>query len=196
MRHAVRVLALLALAPALVIGSSAFSADRVGARAVTASIVGDASAYLSLVETPGAPHRCFVEQDPVTGRLVLSFSTATDECHVDSNGQGLSGGDASGRHSRYSFHDILQLTNKGTKSANVWVNATTTSAGGSALHVARATSANSLTDASYFASSAAHVTLAPGSSLYLGVRVDSGSLVSTQRVEGSITVTGRASLGA
>jgi hypothetical protein len=58
----------------------------------------------------------------------------------------------------------------------VWANATTSSAGGSSVMVAKEADAGQMTDSDYAASSGTSLVLAPGEDLYIGVRVHGGTL--------------------
>lgn len=197
MRLAVRLLALVALAPALIVGSSAFSVDKVGDRALTATIVGDASAYVALEPNPDSSHKCFATQSGTTGKVVIAFASVTSTCHAAGTGLGIGNGAASGKYSRYAFHDILRVTNKGTKTILVWANATLDAGQTTgALEVAKSSTAWSMTDSSYAASSATALTLTPGSAIFLGVRVNSGELAAGSTLQGTILVTAHDTLGA
>lgn len=191
-RRAFSLLALAALALAGLQAASAYNRADVAPRAVTASVVADSAAYLALAKNGASPHRCFVSESGTTGRLSISFG-ATTGCGSDGGGTGINAGSASdaAKRGRYAFHDLLLVTNKGTKTVKVWANATTSSGSSSLLEVAKKTASGAMADADYAASSATALTLAPGATAYVGVRATSGTLTSGS-VTGSITVEGRA----
>lgn len=173
-----------------VLASAAFTAGDLAPRTIQVSVVADASAYLGVGANPATPHACFV--DVTNGKLSLDFDATTSGCTFNGGGLGINGGDGSdaSKYGRYAFHDILRVKNQGVKTALVWVNATTTSAGGSALTIAGKTSPGAMTEADY-SGAVGPFTLAPGSSAYVGVRVLSGTLQSASFVTGTLTFEGR-----
>lgn len=178
------------LAAAALVGADAFTAADAAPRDVVAEVVSDGDAYLALAADPTSPHECFVA--PLAdGRLSVSFG-ANAGCA--GAGSGINGANAAGGEGRHTFHDLLVLTNQGTKAARVWVNATTTSASGSLLEVAAKTTSGSMAAADYGTARGPHV-LQPGESLHLGLRVSSGQLAPPASVTGRLSVEARAALG-
>lgn len=190
MRAAVQVTLAAALVVGGILASTAFS-RATQTRDVTVRLVGDASAYLKLAANPSSPHKCFVAT--TNGVTSIGFASIGATCASQGAGTGLNPGDGAtgASHARYAFHDLLLVTNQGTKSVLLWVNATTSSAGSSSVLAAGKTTAGGMTDADYAASLGPY-TLATGASLYLGVRVDTGSLAAGSHVFGNLTLTARA----
>lgn len=187
MRGALWGMVLVALALSVSLGSSAFNYATT-ARAVQVVVAGDAAAYLGIAAMSDSPHRCFV--DTADGKLSITFDTPSTGCGAGT-GTGINAGDGStsGKYSRYAFHDILQLTNKGQTTLFLWVNATTDTGSESALDVALEPSAGQMTDAKY-STAEALTGWTIGSNAYVGVRVKSGML-SSGSVTGTLSVEAR-----
>lgn len=191
MRLALKLFVLAALVPSLVLGSAAFSKGSTGGRTITVDVVGDAAAYLAVVANPSSPHTCFAPEQtsPSTesGKLKIDFGSAAS-C-AGGTGTGVNAGDSGGKRVRYAFHDLLKVTNKGTRTILVWVNATTTTtSSGQVIHVAKSATTGQMTDSDslYSATSATPLTLTVGSSGYVGVRLKTGSLASGS-IAGTVT---------
>lgn len=191
MRLAVLLLAAAGLAPALIAGAGAFNAGSVAARTIQVSIATDANAYLSLAANAASPHDCFVDVS-AGGKASITFDTVAAGCS-EGTGTGIAQGDGSdaAKYSRFAFHDILTVTNKGTKPILFWVNATTTSAGGSSIEVAKRPTSGAMSDGDYAATSATSETLAVGAIGYVGVRVKTGTLISGNNVQGAVSIDAR-----
>jgi len=191
-RAAVWALVLAALAPAALLGASAYEAAQLEARGVVVEVVADAAAYLAVAANGDHAYDCLVaEQD---GRLVITIGALTG-CADPGAGTGINAGDGSdaAKWSRYAFHDLLVATNKGTTTALLWVNATTdANAAGALLDTAKEASAGTMTDADYAATSATPLTLAVGESAFVGLRAISGTLTAGNFVEGTLTIVSRA----
>jgi hypothetical protein len=188
MRRAFQLLVALGLLVVGIHGSSAFNRE-VASRAIGVSIVGDGSAYASVVANPSSPHKCFVTTS--SGRTVIGFGSIGATCSSNGGGTGLSPGDGSSgwRRSRFAFHDLLLVKTNGPKPLYFWVNATTSSAGSSKLDVAVKSSAGAMSESDYRASSATSFrVLASDPGLYVGVRVDTGSLGENALVFGNVTI--------
>lgn len=191
MRLARSLLILAALLGAGVFGSAAFNAADATPRHVTVDVVADADAFLAFGGY--GDHRCFVKST-AGGAIALDFGAVSAPCVVSGGGSGLNEnapGDAS-RVTRFSFHDLLLVTNKGTKPVHLFVNATTQSGGGSLVEVAKASSAGVMTDASYAATSGTAVVLGVGNSAYVGVRLSVGTLNAASDVDGKLRIVARA----
>lgn len=190
MRPALRLLLLAGMLPALFVGASAYQSSQLAPRGVAVQVVGDATAYLGVAATPAHAYACLVTQDP-SGSVVVRIDGLEAGCAVAGSGAGINAGDGAtaAKYSRYAFHDLLRLTNKGTQSIRVWVNATTDANGAGALvEAARKTTAGAMTDADYSANAAAPITIAVGSHAYVGVRVKSGTLVAGNSVDGALVL--------
>jgi hypothetical protein len=187
MRLALRLLCLAGLLPALAVGVSAFDFSDGGARAVSVTISGDAAAYLSVAERDG-PNDCFVTESGASGKISISFASAAG-CDAAGAGTGINAavGNGAGNFTTYAFHDLLLVTNKGTRAIAFWANATSTSG---TLDVAKAGTLGTMTGASYAASSATPLSIAVGSTAYVGVRVNTTTLQSGS-VSGSVDLVAR-----
>src|SRR5205823_3405386 len=133
MRAAFLAFVAAALFTAGVFASFAFNDAGVAQRSIAFNVVGDASAYVKLAGN-GA-HACFVQQDAATGKTSFSFG-ATTGCSSAGAGTGVNAGSGT-KFSRYSFDDVLKVTNAGQKTALVWVNASTATAGANWINVAK-----------------------------------------------------------
>jgi hypothetical protein len=153
--------------------AAAFDAADTGARAVSAEVVGDSAAYLALQANGNSPHRGFVSQLS-TGKVSVAFGSG------NAAGTGINAG------SVYYFDDLLNLTNQGTTSVKVQVQATSTTG---SLLVCTATSTATMTNACYAATHpTTPVTLAVGAKLYVGLSTDATSLASGQQVAGTLKI--------
>lgn len=185
MRLAVRLLCVAALIPAFALASSAFSYAETGARAITVALVGDAAAYLAIEANSASPFDCVVTEQtsPASenGKLKIDLSALSGTCSGNGGGTGINAGGGGSKSVRYAFHDLLQVTNKGTNSVLVWVNSTPNSgSSGASVHVAKHASTGQMTDSDslYMASNPASVALGVGEDLFVGVRVMPGTLTS------------------
>ncbi|GEM_PF-3235276 len=192
MRRALQLLLAAALLVAGAASSSAFNREK-ASRNVTVNLVGDGSGYLAVAANPSSPHKCFVSTS--NGRTLLSFGAIGATCSSQGAGNGVNSGDGAtgAQHSRYAFHDLLLVTNEGTKRVVLWVNATTSSGGSSRVDVAMKASSGAMSDSDYATSLATPITLTTGSSAYVGVRVDTGSLGAGSSVFGNLTLEARLS---
>lgn len=191
MRVALRLLLLAGIAPALLVGAGAYNAAQTSARAIGAEVVTDATSYLSVTANGAHAYDCLVSQ--TAGRLAIALD-ALDGCDVAGGGAGISAGDGSDatKYSRYAFHDLLVVTNKGTRPVNLWVNASVATGGSGALiEAAKEATTGQMTDADYAATSATALPLAVGGVAYVGVRVKSGTTTAGTDITGTLTLVGR-----
>lgn len=191
MRLALRLLLLAGLAPVLFLGAGAYQAAELEGRSIGVSIVTDGVAYLAVSANPAHAYDCLVST--VDGKVSVAIDALDAGCASAGAGLGIPAGDGStaAKYSRYAFHDLLLVTNKGTRAIKVWVNATTeTNANGAVLDVAKKATSATMVDADYAASSATSLDLAVGASGYVGIRANSGTMTAGQ-LDGTIVVTGR-----
>lgn len=145
-----------------VYGAEAFNGADTGTRSVTATVVGDSAAYLSLSGRDG-PWNRFVSEDETTGLVSVTFGGP----YAD----GPSGSGVNPK-STYYFDDILQVVNQGNDT--VYVQAV-----GGTFTVCLGTSVGNMTNACYGASSPATASaLAVGSAAFLGIGIDSSAIAS------------------
>lgn len=188
MRSAVKILILLALLPAIAVGSSAFNRAALDPRSIVTAIVDDDVAYLKLAGY--GRHACFVDL-LANGSAEIHFDKPATGCYALGAGEGVNAGSGT-RYSRYAFHDVLSITNAGGKDVRVWVNVTTTSVSGSAVEVAKEDAPSLMTDSDYYAStSATALTIPVGDAGYVGVRVKGGTLTAGNDVTGWVTIDAR-----
>lgn len=194
MRVALLLCCLAGLVPLGLVGAGAFNYAEVSPRTVSVTLATDADAYLALSANAASPHDCFVTVS-AGGKASVSFDAVDAGCSAGT-GAGIAQGDGStgSKYSRYAFHDILKVTNKGTRPLLLWANASTTSGGSSLVEVAKRSAAGAMSDGDYVTSSATPLDpLTVGSTAYLGIRVKSGTLTSGNDVLGTITIEARRS---
>lgn len=182
--------AALALAALAVQTTLAFNFGDVAPRTVRVDLVGDSAAYLAISANGASKHTCFVTQD-ANGKLTVSMG-AIASCPGGGAGTGINPGvSADSRVTRYAFHSLLNVTNKGTKTVQVWANTTTTSGSSSLLDAAIKADGVSMSDSDYATTTASPLTLAPGQVLQIGLRASTGSLGAGSPVTGTLNVTAR-----
>lgn len=193
MRAGARPFWWMAAAALAILGFQAVSAFQYGdltPRTVRVDLVADGSAYVALSANGASAHRCFVSVDG-NGKLSVSMG-AIASCPGGGAGTGINPGvSADSRSTRYAFHGILNVTNQGTKTVKVWVNATTTSGSSSLLETALKATGQTMADADYAASTATPLSLTPGQTLHVGLRATTGSLTAGSPVTGTIQVVAR-----
>jgi hypothetical protein len=163
---------LVAVVAAGFLAASAFNAASTGTRTVSASVVGDSSAYLALAVRAASAHAGFVSTSG--GKVVVSF------------GSGVATGTGINPEGTYYFDDLLTITNQGTVSVNVVV-ASAATAGTVKACVKTATGAM---DNTCYSTSTTSTALAVGSVLYVGIMTQANSVASGSTVSGTIEVTG------
>lgn len=192
MRAALRLLLLAGIAPALLVGAGAYNAARTDARAIAVAVVSDSDAYLSVAANGAHAYDCVVSE--AAGKLAITLGALDAGCASAGAGAGINAGDGAdaAKRSRYAFHDLLVVTNKGTRALDLWVNATVDANGaGATIEAAKEATTGQMTDADYAASTATPLALAVGGVAYVGVRVDSGTTTAGTDVTGTLTLTAR-----
>ncbi|HUR69793.1 MAG TPA: hypothetical protein VM370_11165 [Candidatus Thermoplasmatota archaeon] len=171
MSRALVTVLLIGLAGASLYAAEAFNAADTGTRSVTATVVGDSSAYLALSARTASPWNKFVSEDATTGLVSVSFAGPLT---------GGASGSGVNPKSIYYFDDILQLTNQGN--ATVYLQVVASASGSNGLKVCYETSVAAATcnnNAAYATTHPASASsLAVGSSAYLGLAVDSSAITS------------------
>lgn len=162
MRISFLTFTVVALIASTMTAASAFNYASLSGRTVSATIVADNNAYLAIA-SQDADHACFVNVDGTTGKIDVVF----DNGCAAQTGSGINPG------STVYFHDLLKITNKGTK-AITFLQANLTGTGGdfkisikSATGQMRVSTPGDWVDDPTWTSS-----IAPGSSIYLGFKVD------------------------
>lgn len=152
----------VALIAAGAFGSSAFNYAVLQPRNVIANIVSDnGTAYLS-ISPQDSNYACFVAY--TNGVIDVTWDAGTN-C----NGGGGSGVNP---YSTYYFHDVLKITNKGTKTlTHLWLNMSTDTA----ITIQYATSAGTMTTDGTYAQALDITSLAVGSSVYIGYKIDASA---------------------
>ncbi len=152
----------LALLAAGAFGSSAFNYAVLQPRNVIANIVSDnGTAYLSIAPQD-SNYACYVGY--TNGVIDVTWDGGSS-C----NGGGGSGVNA---YSTYYFHDVLKITNKGTKTiSDLWLNMSADTA----ITIQYATSAGSMTTSGTYAQALDIQNIAVGSSVYIGFKIDASA---------------------
>ncbi|MCA1814398.1 MAG: DUF1102 domain-containing protein [Halobacteriales archaeon] len=171
MRSPFQLFLLVIALAAGVYAASAFNAASTSTRAVSASVVGDSAAYLALSANGASAHAGFVTQAG-SGKIGISF------------GSGVATGTGVNPDATYYFDDLVNITNQGTASVKVQVNATATSG---TVKVCLKTTTGAMDNSCYTAATT-QVTVAVGSKLFLGVMVQANALSSGSSVSGTIQV--------
>lgn len=177
MRNAMKLLIVLALLPTLAVGSSAFNRSAVAPRDVVTVTVDDDDAYLKL--SGYGRHACFVTMQ-TNGSAQIHLDKPSTGCWALGAGEGINVASGASYYSRFSFHDILAVTNTGGKPIIVWVNSTLSSAGPSTFEIAKKDTAATMADTDYYAgTSATTLTLPTGDSGYVGIRMRGATTIGT-----------------
>lgn len=137
--------------------AAAFSAASTGARTVTATVVGDSAAYLQVSSNGAGAHKSFVSTTGSPAKIVIDFASATGV-----TGTGIN------PDSTYHFDDLLNITNAGTSSVSVRVNATSTSG---VVQVCYKATTGQMANSCY-STSAGPLTLAVGGTDHVGISVN------------------------
>lgn len=150
--------AVVAIVMAGLFGVTAFNYGTVGARTVTMTIVQDDAAVIAIAKNDPV-YDCYSSFDGATGKISIAFTS------------GCSGG-ATGLNaaSIYYFHDIIKITNKGQKDwQRLWVNSSDPLL---TLNMTYSTDATMTTGSTYAQEDEFASTLAIGSTVYVGLKID------------------------
>jgi hypothetical protein len=163
MRASLPAFATVALVAASLFAASAFNYADLVPRTVIATIVTDDNGYLA-VAAQDAQYACYVAY--TNGKIDVTWDGGTS-CVSGASGTGVN------PDSEYYFHDVLKITNKGTKTLNrLWLNMTDTVV---TINVNNALGAMVTTD-TYAQNKVITTGLAPGESWYVGFKIDSTGL--------------------
>lgn len=156
--------AVASLAAASVFAASAFNYADLAPRTVLATIVADNNAYLS-VASYDAEYACYVAY--TNGKIDVTWDSGTS-CVAGATGTGVNG------DAVYYFHDVLVITNKGTKTlTNLWLNMSTDAK----ISIAVAETAGTITtDSTYAQTKTITTNLDPGDTWYVGFKIDTSSM--------------------
>lgn len=161
MRTSLSIIALAALVAATVFAASAFNYADLTPRAVTATVVEDDDAYLAIAASD-PDYACMV--DMTNGRIDVHWNSEASDCNAQATGDGFN------KDAIYYYHDVLIITNKGTKTiANLYLNmseATPITIQANAVDDAMDT------DDVDYSDRVVLTNLAPGASYYIGFRID------------------------
>jgi hypothetical protein len=133
-------------------------------------VVGDSSAYLAVAVNASSPHAGFVTTS--SGKIVVSF------------GSGVATGTGINPEATYYFDDLINITNQGTLSVKVQVNAT---ASAGTVKVCLKTVGGQM-DNSCYVTATSQITLAVGSKLSLGIMTEANNVASGSTVSGTIQI--------
>jgi len=161
MRSTFVAFAAIAVVVAGLLGSTAFNYAQIGARAVTMTIVQDDGAVIA-IDNQDTDYSCYVRFDSTTGKVSVTFDAGSPAC--SGSGAGLNAG------SKYYFHDILKITNKGQKDwLRLWVNSTDALV---KTNLTFSTDATMTTGSTFAQNDAFGSTIAIGSTVYVGLYID------------------------
>lgn len=162
MRASLPAFATAAIVAASVFAASAFNYADLAPRTVSATIVTDDNGYLAIA-SHDTDYACYVAM--TAGKIDVTWDGGTS-CAAGATGTGIN------PDSVYYFHDVLKITNKGTKTlGNVWLNMSDTVV---TLNVNAA--ASTMQTADTYAQNKVISNLAPGSSHYVGFKIDATGL--------------------
>lgn len=163
MRVSFTAFALASLAAASMFAASAFNYADLAPRTVIATIVTDNNGYLAIA-AQDTDYACYVAY--TSGKIDVTWDGGSG-CDASATGTGVN------PDSVYYFHDVLSITNKGTKTlAHVWLNMTDTVI---TLNTNQATS-TMLTSQTYNQNVDLTTGLAPGGIWYVGFKIDATGL--------------------
>lgn len=182
MRSNLLVLTMASLIVAGAFASSAFNYADLAPRSVIANIVTDDNAYLA-VSAVDTDYACYVAY--TNGRIDVTWDGGTS-C-TGTAGTGVN------PDSVYYFHDVIKVTNKGTKTlTHLWLNMTDTVI---TINVNPAQSTMKTSDTpGYEQRKEITTSLAPGQSWYIGFKIDTTGLDTTNSpVSKTISIEARSS---
>lgn len=141
--------------------ASAFNYADLAPRNVDVTIVTDNNGYLAIASYD-ADYACYTEQT-VSG-IDVTWDGGTS---CADSGTGIN------PDSDYYFHDVLIITNKGTKTiTNIWLNMTAASK----IYLNINSAAGTMTTGDSYAYQKSIANLAPGASYYIGFHIDATGL--------------------
>ncbi|HVL46927.1 MAG TPA: DUF1102 domain-containing protein [Candidatus Thermoplasmatota archaeon] len=181
MRTSFQTFALVTLAAASVFAASAFNWATLDPRAVVANVVSDTDAYIS-IETVDTEYDCYVAY--TNGRVDITWDGGTS-C------EGAAGGTGVNKDAQYYFHDVIKITNKGTKTlSHLWLNMTDT-----VITINIATAANTMTtdDSPGYEQRKDITNLAPGGVRYIGFKIDSTGVNAGTAISKTMDIEARSS---
>lgn len=162
------------------IASSAFNYADLEPRTVIAEVVTDDNGYMAIAAYD-TDYDCYVAY--TNGRIDVTWDGGTS-C-------GAGGGTGVNPDSIFYFHDVLILTNKGTKTlTDIWLNMTDTD-----ITININAAAATMTTSDTYAAAKTISNLAPGDSYYIGFKIDAtnydtsnGPISKTLSIEARTTV--------
>lgn len=163
MRASLPVFALVSLIAASVFAASAFNYADLTPRTVIATIVTDDNGYLA-VAAQDTQYACYVAY--TSGKIDVTWDGGTS-CTAGATGTGVN------PDSVYYFHDVLKITNKGTKTlTHLWLNMSDT-----VITINTNTAAGAMyTIDTYSQNKDLTSNLAPGNTWYVGFKIDATGL--------------------
>lgn len=174
MRLSLLGLPILVVLGAAMLATSAFNYADLSPRTVLATIVADNNAYLS-VAASDADYSCFVAY--TSGKIDVTWD-GEDTC-AGTEGDGLN------TEAVYYYHDVLILTNKGTKTiTNIWLNMS--SATPITQNINSAVATMKTTDT--YADAKTITSLAVGGSYYIGFRIDTAGVASGTSISKTLSI--------
>lgn len=179
MRAPLIALSLTALVAASMTATSAFNYAALEGRTIAATIVQEDGAYIAIA-SDDANYACMVAY--TNGKIDVTWDGGTG-CAA-TTGSGIN------PHSTYYYHDVLKITNKGTKTwTGLWLNMTDT-----AITINTKAVDNGMdTDDTYAQNVYLTTNLAPGNVWYVGYKIDASTLTTASSPSKTMTIAARAS---
>lgn len=161
MRTSFLAFTLVALFAAATFGASAFNYAQLQGRTVLATIVTDDNGYISIA-TQDAQYACYVAY--TNGKIDVTWDAGSS---CAGTGTGVN------PYSTYYFHDVLKITNKGTKTlTKMWLNMSTDTV---ITINTKSTSGSMATGDTYAQNVELSTNLAVGNSWYVGYKIDAST---------------------
>lgn len=178
MRNSFLTFMMASMVTASFFAASAFTYADLEPRDVIATIVTDDNGYLA-VAAHDPQFACYVAY--TNGKIDVTWDGGTS-CTAGASGTGVNA------HSTYYFHDVLVITNKGTKTlTNIWLNMTDT-----VVTINVNTDADAMRTADTYSQQKVISTgLAPGDSWYIGFKIDSSTRTTADTISKSLSIEAR-----
>lgn len=179
MRASLIAFSIAALVAASMTATSAFNYASLQGRTVAATIVQEDGAYIAIANHD-TDYACFVAY--TAGKIDVTWDSGTS-C-PGTTGSGIN------PESTYYYHDVLKITNKGTKTwTGLWLNMTDT-----AITINTKSTAGAMATGDTYAQNVYLTTnLAPGNVWYIGYKIDASALNTGSSPSKTMTIQARAS---
>lgn len=177
MRLSLLAVPIVVVVGAAMLASSAFNYADLDPRTVLATVVADEDAYLSIAASD-ADYDCFVGS--TNGKIDVTWDSE-DSC-AGTEGDGMN------TEAVYYYHDVLVITNKGTKTiTNVWLNMSTATP----ITININTDPSTMQTADTYADKKTISSLAVGDSWYVGFRIDTTGVAAGSNIDKTLSIEAR-----